>query len=312
MAFMRENSIDKSRNTLGVSLSKGWSKYGLGILFILPFVVLFTTFYIVPVFTTLGLSLTNYNMIQKPLFMGFNNYKLLFTDDTVFLTAIKNTFVFAAIVGPGGYIMSFIMAWIINQLKVRNAFSLAFYAPSITSGIAMSYVWLYIFSSDRYGVINNILFNMGLIDTPILWSGDPKYIMIVVIIVSLWMSMGTGFLVFLAGFQNIDPLLYEAASIDGASGRLSQLWYITLPQMKPQMLYGAVFAIVNSFSVFEIAMTVAGLPSPEYAAHTIVAHLFDYAFIRFQMGYASAIAVFLFILTFGMGRLAMRVFREKN
>lgn len=292
------------------ALRRGWQRYGTGTLFVAPFLVLFAVFYIVPVFTSIVLSFTNFNMIQDWSFVGLANYRLLFTDDRVFLTALANTFIFAGIVGPVGYLASFAMAWVINQLKLRNVFSLAFYAPSICNGVAISYVWLYIFSGDRYGVINNFLFKLGFISQPILWDRDPTYLMPVIIIISVWMSMGTGFLVFLAGLQSLPDELYEAAAIDGVKSRWVELWYITLPQLKPQLLYGAVSAIVNSFVVFEIGLTVAGLPSPNYAAHTIVAHLFDYAFIRFQMGYASAISVFLFLLTFGLGRLAMRVFRS--
>lgn len=279
-----------------------------------PFLILFSIFVIIPFFTALGLSFTYYNMLQPPRWIGLTNYKLLFMEDDVFLIAVKNTLVFALITGPIGYIASFLVAWVINELKLRRWFSLAFYAPSITSGVAMSVIWLYIFSPDRYGLINNFLVNIGAITPtePILWTSDPRLIMPVIIIISLWMSMGTGFLVFLAGLQNLPEELYDAGNIDGVRNVFEKLWYITLPLMKPQLLFGAVNSIVNSFNVFSIAVTVAGLPSPEYAAHTIVAHLYDYAFIRFEMGYASAIAVFLFVLTFGLGRICMRVFSSKD
>lgn len=305
---MQEISLKTNKTNLCSFLKNGWSKYGTGLLFATPFLILFTVFTIIPVFTAIGLSLTNYNLIQKMTFVGLTNYRLLFTDDSVFLTALANTLIFAGITGPIGYIMSFFAAWVINQLKFRDLFSLAFYAPSITSGIAMTVVWLYFFSSDRYGLINSFLIKMGFIGDPILWTMDPKYILWVVIIISVWMSMGTGFLVFLAGFQNIPNALYEAAEIDGVRNRYMQLWYITIPMMKPQMLFGAVNSIVSSFGVFDIAVSVAGIPSPDYAAHTIVAHLYDYAFIRFQMGYASAIAVFLFLMTFFLGRISMKIF----
>ena len=318
---MRTNSINAQLNNVVVSknkqtkqqskLSQGWHKYGIGIMFVSPFLVLFFIFTVVPVFTAAGLSFTNYNMIQTPKFIGATNYRLLFTDDRIFLVALKNTFIFACITGPIGYIMSFMMAWVINQLHFRNVFSLAFYAPSITSAVAMSTVWLFFFSSDRYGLINNVLFRMGLITEPILWTKDPKYILWVVIIISVWMSMGTGFLVFLAGLQNIPNYLYEAAAIDGIQSRFMELWYIVLPMMKPQLLFGAINSIVGAFGVFDIAVSVAGIPSPNYAAHTIVAHLYDYAFIRFQMGYASAVAVFLFLLTFSLGRVSMKIFSSE-
>ncbi|HOJ10106.1 MAG TPA: sugar ABC transporter permease [Clostridiales bacterium] len=199
-----------------------------------------------------------------------------------------------------------------NQLRLRNAFSLAFYAPSITSGVAMSVVWLYFFSNDRYGLINNILINLGITSEPILWTMDPKYILSVVIFISIWMSMGTGFLVFLAGLQNVPKEYYEAGAIDGIKNKFQELWLITFPTLKPQLLFGAINSIVGSFGVFDIAVSVAGMPSPNYAAHTIVAHLYDYAFIRFQMGYASTVAIVLFLMTFLMGRLVMKMLSSKD
>lgn len=298
--------------TLKERIQLFFKRYGMGYLFLAPFVILFVIFVVAPVVVAIITSFTNYNMLQEAEFVGLNNYKLLFLDDQVFLTALANTLTFACITGPIGYLLSFIAAWAINQLKMRNAFALAFYAPSITSGIAMSVVWLTVFSGDRYGYLNNFLINMGLIDEAILWNTDPKYIMTVIIIISLWMSMGTGFLVFLAGLQNISKEYYEAGAIDGVRNKFQELFYLTLPMMKPQLLFGAINSIVGSFAVFDIAVSVAGMPSPNYAAHTIVAHLYDYAFIRFQMGYSSAIAVVLFVITFVFGRIVMRLLSSKD
>lgn len=277
-----------------------------------PFVILFAIFVVAPVVTAIGLSFTNYNMMQTPQFVGLTNYRLLFLDDEVFMIGLANTLKFAIITGPVGYLLSFFAAWVINQLKFKRAFALAFYAPSICSGIAMSTVWMVIFSSDRMGYLNNILLNMGLIDEPILWNTDPNYIMGVVMFISLWMSMGTGFLVFLAGLQNVSKSYYEAAAIDGVKNKFQELFYVTLPMMKPQLLFGAINAITSAFGVFDIAVSVAGMPSPNYSAHTIVSHLYDYAFIRFQMGYASAVAVVLFIITFALGKIVMRVLSSKD
>lgn len=277
-----------------------------------PFIIFFTIFVVVPVLTAVVLSFTDYNMMQEPHFVGLNNYKLLFLDDEVFMISLANTVKFAVITGPVGYLLSFFAAWVINQLKAKRLFALAFYAPSITSGVAMSTVWMVIFSSDRYGYLNNILLNWGLIDEPILWNTDPNYIMGVVMFISLWMSMGTGFLVFLAGLQNVPRSYYEAAAIDGVHNKFQELFYVTLPMMKPQLLFGAINAITSSFGVFDIAVSVAGMPSPNYSAHTIVAHLYDYAFIRFQMGYASAVAVVLFLITFILGKIVMKVLSSKD
>ncbi|MCQ2537780.1 MAG: sugar ABC transporter permease [Lachnospiraceae bacterium] len=306
-ANKQELSVARKAN-----MRRFWHKNWMGYAFLAPFVILFTIFVVAPVVTAIGLSFTDYNMMQTPHFVGVNNYKLLFLDDEVFMTAMSNTVRFAVFTGPIGYLLSFFAAWVINQLKAKRAFALAFYAPSITSGVAMTNVWLVLFSSDRRGYLNYFLMNMGLIDEPILWNTDPTYIMGVVTFISLWMSMGTGFLVFLAGLQNMDRSLYEAGAIDGVKNKFQELFYLTLPAMKPQLLFGAINSITSSFAVFDIAVSVAGMPSPNYSAHTIVAHLYDYAFIRFQMGYASAIAVVLFLITFILGKVVMKALSSKD
>ncbi|NMB96198.1 MAG: sugar ABC transporter permease [Clostridiaceae bacterium] len=292
--------------------SKWWAKNRTGYLLMLPFLILFSIFICVPVGVSFGLSFTSYNMIQPPRWVGLTNYRNLILDDDIFLIALKNTLIFSCVTGPLGYVMSFLVAWVINELKFRKAFALAFYAPSITSGIAMSVVWLYFFSSDRYGFVNNLLINLGIILEPIMWNLNSKTIMPVIMIVSVWMSMGTGFLVTLAGLQNVPRELYEAGRIDGIHSRFQELWYITIPMITPQLLFTAINTIVGSFGVFDVAVSIAGMPSPNYAGHTIVAHLYDYAFIRFQMGYASAIAMVLFFLTFVLGRVSMKVFASRD
>lgn len=293
---------------------KEWMrKNGTGYAFLLPFLILFAVFVIVPVAVAMYYSLTNYNMIQPARFVGISNYSQLILDDDVFLISLKNTMVFAVITGPIGYFASFLMAWLITLVKKgRGFFSLMFYAPSLTSGVAMANIWLILFSGDRYGYINNLLLRAGLILEPILWTKDATYVLPVIMIISVWMSMGTGFLVFLAGLQNVDPAMYEAARVDGIKNKFQELRFITLPMMKPQMLFGAINAIVGAFGVFDVATAVAGMPSPNYAAHTIVAHLYDYAFTRFNMGYASAVAMALFVITFTLGRICMHVFKDNT
>jgi multiple sugar transport system permease protein len=288
-------------------LEKNW----VGLLFFLPFFILFIVFTIAPVLVAMGLSLTNYNMIQTPDFSGITNYKLLFLDDDIFILSLKNTFTFAIITGPVGYLMSFVSAWVINNLKFKTGFALAFYIPSITSGVAMSVIWLVVFSPDKYGYLNNFLINLGLISEPIAWTQDPTQLMTVIVIIQIWMSMGGGFLVFLAGIQNLNRELLESGKIDGIKTKFQELQYIILPSMKPQLLYGAITSVTGALGVYDIAVAVAGFPSPNYAVHTIVAHLYDYAFVRFQMGYASAIAVVLFAMTFIIGKIIMRVLRSE-
>lgn len=289
-----------------------WKQYHTMYLFMLPFFVLFLIFVVAPVGTAIYLSFSYYNMLEPPRLIGLSNYRLLFLDDDIFITAIKNTMLFAVITGPLSYMISFALAWFINRLRLRQAYTLAFYAPSITSGIAISVIWLYLFANDRYGVLNYLLIQTGIITEPVAWLQEQSTILPVIIIISLWMSMGTSFLVFLAGLQSVPVELYEAGMVDGITSSLQEVIYITLPVMKPQLLFGAVMAIVNSFAVFQIAAQVAGVPSPLYAGHTIVAHLYMHAFINFEMGYASAIAVVLFIMTYFLGQLSMRLFSERR
>lgn len=283
-----------------------------GYLMAAPFVILFLIFIVVPVVWSLALSLTHYNIIQDMKWAGLDNYKDLFTNDDLFITACKNTFTYAVIVGPIGFLASFFFAWLINQLKFKNVFAMAFYAPSVTGNLAMSVIWLYLFSSDRYGLINDRLINLGIISEPISFTLDPDWIMPVIILVSLWSSMGTGFLTNLAGLNGIPKDRYEAAQIDGIKNKFQELIYITLPSMKPQLLFASIMGIVGAFGVFDITVGIAGFPSPDYAAHTIVGHMYDYAFLRFELGYASAIAVILFLLNFGVGRIFMKIFSTKG
>lgn len=227
---------------------------------------------------------------------GRQNYMRMFFDDDVFLIAVKNTMIFALFTGPISYFLCFLFAWLINEMrpKLRAVCTTVFYAPAL-SGQAFT-VWLFIFSSDQYGIINGALMRMGFLNEPIAWLSDPAYNMTVLILVQLWMSLGTGFLAFIAGLQSIDTSLYEAAAIDGIRNRFQELWHVTLPSMVPQLVFGAVMQIISSFSVAEVSMRLAGFPSVEYSAETVVTHIIDYGTLRFEMGYASAMAGFLFIV----------------
>ena len=265
-------------------------------LFLAPYAILFILFYILPIGTSIFYSFTSYNILEPPTFIGLSNYVNLILQDEVFLTAVKNTFVIAVVTGPIGYILSFLFAWFINELPkwLRAVAVVVFYAPSI-AGNAYT-IFSIIFRGDSYGYLNSILLNLGLLDSPILWLTDPNYIMGVLIIVILWMSMGTGFLSFVAGFQGIDHSMYEAGYVDGIRNRWQELYYITLPSMKPMLLFGAVMSITSAFNVCDVPRALAGYPSTDYAARTVVTHLFDYGFSRFEMGYASAIATLLFLV----------------
>ena len=263
-----------------------------------PFMLLFIIFTVLPVVLSIFLSLTDFNMLQMPHWLGIENYMRLFLNDEIFILAIQNTLVFAAITGPVSYILALLVAWFINELppKIRAVVTLIFYAPSISGNAYL--IWKTLFSSDSYGWANAVLIKYGIITEPILWFQDAGFVMPLCIVVALWTSLGTAFLSFIAGFQTIDRSMYEAAAVDGIKNRWQELWYITLPTMRPQLMFGAVLAITNSFGFGAVVDALCGFPSVDYAAHTIMHHLSDYGGARYEIGYASAIAVILFIIMF--------------
>ena len=268
-------------------------------LMVAPFMLLFFLFTVFPVFLSILLSFTDFNMLEMPNWVGFDNYIRLFLDDDIFIIAAGNTLVFAAITGPTSYLLSFLVAWFINELgpKIRALVTLVFYAPSISGAVYM--IWKTLFSSDAYGWVNGILMELGIISTPILWFENAKWVMPLCIVVALWTSLGTAFLSFIAGLQGVDKSQYEAAAVDGIRNRWQELWYVTLPNMKPQLMFGAVLAITQSFGFGAIVTALCGMPSVDYAAHTIMHHLDDYGGQRYEVGYSSAIAVVLFVIMYG-------------
>lgn len=275
-----------------------------------PYAILFFTFTVIPVFMSLGISFTYFNLLEPPRFIGLENYMKLLLSDDEFIIAIKNTLILAVITGPVSYLMAFVFAWLINELKpkMRAFMTLIFYAPSISGNAYL--MWLIIFSGDVHGYANSFLIRFGFIDNPVLWLKDPDYILLVIIIVQLWLSLGVSFLSFIAGLQGIDKTLFEAGAIDGIRNRWQELWYITIPSMKPQLLFGAVMQITTSLAIAEVSMQLVGFPSVQYAGHTIVTHLIDYGSTRFDLGYASAIATVLFLLMLG-ANLLVRSFLRK-
>ena len=264
-----------------------------------PFLILFIVFTVLPVFLSIILSLTDFNMLQFPGWKGIENYTNLFLNDEIFILACQNTLIFACITGPVSYLLSLMVAWFVNELppKIRAVVTLIFYAPSISGQVYL--IWKTLFSSDAYGWANATLMDLGIITSPILWFEDAQYVMGLCIVVALWTSLGTAFLSFIAGFQTVDRSMYEAAAVDGIKNRWQELWYITLPTMRPQMMFGAVLSITNSFGFGAVVDALCGFPSVDYAAHTIMHHLNDYGGSRYEIGYASAIAVVLFIIMYG-------------
>ena len=305
-AMQEASAIAEKQKKLSYRIKRNKTSY----LMLAPYFILFFLFTVLPVIISIGLSFTYFNMLEMPTFVGWKNYIKLFLEDDIFLISLKNTLIFAVITGPVSYILCLLFAWIINEFKgkLRAFLTLIFYAPSICGNAYM--VWNLILTGDRYGYLNGILLKLGIIDEAILWMKTEKYVLPVLIVVQLWLSLGTGFLSFIAGLQTVDKSLYEAAALDGVKNRWQELWYITLPAMKPQLMFGAVMQITQSFAVADISIQLAGNPSVNYAGATVVTHLLDYGSTRFEMGYASAIATVLFLLMVGSNKLVQRLLRR--
>ncbi len=301
----KKNSIGKRENA---NPAAKW--------FLSPYLLLFAVFIIIPMVIAIALSFTNFNTIEFPDFVGFMNYINLITQDEIFMQyVLPNTVVYVLIVGVGGYVLSFFLAWILAQIsKVpRTILALIFYSPSMTSGVAMTVLWKIIFTGDQTGYLNSILMKLGIITEPIVWLVDARYLLPIVIIVALWSSMGVGFLAMMAGILNADEELYEAGAIDGIKNRFQEMIYITVPTMKPQMLFGAVMAVVNTFANGAIGVALTGTnPTPGYSAQLIVNHIEDYGFIRYEMGYAAAVSVVLLLIVWLFSTMAKKLFAEKD
>lgn len=290
-------------HSLGYRLKRNRESYFM----MAPYFILFFFFTILPVVISIIFSFTDFNMLEWPEFVGWRNYTKLFLEDDIFVIALKNTLLFAVITGPVSYMLCLLFAWIINEFKgfLRAFLTLIFYAPSICGNAYL--VWTLILTGDRYGYLNGFLLKYDFINEAILWMQTEKYVLPVLIVVQLWLSLGTGFLSFIAGLQTIDKSMYEAAALDGVKNRWQELWYVTLPAMKPQLMFGAVMQITQSFAVADISINLAGNPSVNYAGATVVTHLLDYGSTRFEMGYASAIATILFLLMVGTNKLVQKL-----
>ena len=275
-------------------------------LMLAPFMLLFLVFTIVPVVMSLPMGFTDFNMVQLPKFVGLQNYATLFLNDSIFIQSIRVTLIFALLTGPVSYVLCFLLAWLINELPpvLRTVFTLIFYAPSMANVYT---VWQLIFSGDSYGYLNSLLLKLRIITAPIQWLTDGRYVLGVVIVVQLWVSLGAGFLALRAGFQNIDRSMYEAGAIEGIRNRWQELVYITIPAMGPQLMFAAVMQIVGSFTAGTVAQALVGFPSTDYKAHTVMTHAYDYGWVRFEMGYASAICMLLFLAMLGCSKLISKL-----
>ena len=283
---MKRERIKKRKNQLAMS----------SFLFLLPFMTFFLLFTVIPIIGAVVLSFTDFNMVSLPKFSGITNYVRMILDDDVLMTAVKNTLVFAFLTGPVSYFLCLLLAWLVNETnpRIRVLFTAVFYIPSTVANAIV--IFQYIFSGDSYGLVNSVLMKLGFIKDPILWLTDPKYNLGVIILIQLWLSLGVGFLSFIAGFQSIDPSIYESGAIDGISNRFQEFYYLTLPCMRPQLMFGAVMQITASFSVSAVPIALTGFPSTNNSPTPVLTHILDISTLRMEMGYACAIATMLFVV----------------
>ncbi len=305
-----ENALPRKRNKISRRENNwhGWA-------FVAPYALIFSIFILVPVILAVILSFTNFDAVQFPKWVGFLNYITLLTNDEIFMKyVLPNTVIYAVVVGIGGYVLSFILAWALCNLSKlpRTICALILYSPSMTTGVAMAVLWKVIFSGDQSGLLNSWLMELGIINEPIIWLINADYVLPIVIIIGLWSSMGIGFLSMIAGILNTDETLYEASAIDGVSNRFQEMIYITIPQMKPQMLFAAVMAIVGAFQNGLISSLLVGNPSPGYASQLLVNHIEDYGFLRYEMGYAAAVSVALLLIVQLFSKAANALLTEKD
>lgn len=302
-----KQAVARKDMTMRQWIWKEMKRNKIAYLMVAPYIIIFCVFTVLPVILSVVISFTNFNMLEMPDIVWFDNYITLFFDDDIFLTACKNTLIFGVIVGPVSYIMSFLVAWFINELspKIRAVVTLIFYAPSISGQVYL--IWQTLFSGDAYGWVNATLLELRIIEEEINWFQREEYAMTLCIVVALWTSLGTSFLSFIAGLQGVDRSLYEAGAVDGVKNRWQELYYITLPAMKPQLMFGAVMSITSVFGFGGIVDTLCGFPSVNYSCHTIMNHLNDYGNIRYEVGYSSAIAVVLFVIMVGANSLIKRL-----
>ena len=283
--------MQKNKKSFAYTLKSRWQLWVLAG----PFLLLFFLMTVVPVLSSIVLSFTSFDMVSMPSFTGFANYIRMFLHDDIFPTVFKNTILLAILTGPAGFILSFVLAWFINEFKplARTIFSFMFYAPSLAGGV---FIWQIAFSSDAYGYVNSLLLSFGIIQEPITWLSSSSWIVPIVVMVQIWSGLGVSFLANLSGLQNVNNELYEAGALDGIRNRWQELWYITLPGMKHMLLFSAVMQIAGSFSISGIIQQLAGYPTVNYAADTIVSYLSDVGNVKYEMGYASALSVILFLM----------------
>lgn len=259
--------------------------------FLLPSLLGFTLFIIYPIFYSLGVSFTNWDLINDKEFIGIGNYTRLLSDPQ-FWNSLKNTFYFIIGYLPSVMVIGLLIALLLNsKLKMKVLFRGIYFLPVVTSWVAVSLVWKWLFN-PKFGLINYFIDMLGM--TGPSWLNDPKTAMLAIIITSVWKDIGFIMVLYLGGLQNISTSLYEAADIDGAT-KMQQFWKITLPMLKPTTFFVSMISLINSFQVFDQVniMTEGG---PGDSTTVLVQNIYNSAFKYSEMGYAAAMSWALFLI----------------
>ncbi len=283
-------------------------------LFIAPAVILFFVFVLAPVVVSFFLSFTKFTAFAPPEWVGLANYRNIFFNDPRFWKALCNTSIYAIGVVPLGIVVSLLSAVAIDQkIRFKSLYKTMFFIPVVTSVIAYSVVWKWLFAGEKYGLINHFLIKLGM--QPINWMMDPSFVLPAVMIVAIWGGIGFNMFILLAGLQTIPSSFYEAAEVDGA-GAWYKFWHITLPLLKPTLLFVVIMSTINSFQVFDQVFIMTAGTSENVggvldSGLTLVSYLYDTGFTTFNMGYASAIAYILFGIILTITLINMKLIKSK-
>ncbi len=283
-------------------------------LFIAPAIILFSVFVLIPVIASFFLSFTKYNTLSAPRWVGLDNYYQILFQDPRFWKALCNTTIYVVGVVPVGICVSLLLAVAIDRkIKFKNFYKSIFFMPVVTSIVAVSVIWKWLFAGEKYGLINHWLMKMGI--NPVDWLMSPTWTLPAIMIMSIWAGLGYNMILLLAGLQTIPRTFYETADIDGATGWY-KFWHITLPLLRPTLLFVVIMSMINSFQLFEqvyimTSGTGEGVGGVLDSALSLVAYLYERGFQRFEMGYASAIAYILFAIILVVTFINMKVARSR-
>ncbi len=283
--------------------------------FIAPALVLFAIFIFLPLFASLYLSFTRYDVIHPPTWVGLANFMTLLFRDSRFWKAFRNTALYVSVVVPVGISIALVLAAALEELAHgKQLFKVLYFIPTVTSVVAIAAVWKWLFAGEKFGLINYVLIQMGL--EPIDWLLSPQWVLPAIMIMSIWAGLGYNMVFFSAGISTIPQTLYEAAKVDGASW-WQRFWHVTVPMLRPTLVFVVVMGVISSFQVFDQVYiltggTGEGIGGVLDSGLTMVSYLYDQGFVKFRMGYASAIAYLIFGAVFGLTLINIRMLRSSR